>query len=127
MKKFKEIPRTGFTTKWYFREPNQTILDVIRNLKSNSDILIKFVQISEDVELDAKEVEGSYNVDTFIENYEKYRTTGTDLTYKVVMKYNDLDILLDLSEKTNLVVLSTPEPSLEIDDLIQKKTDNLTF
>ena len=125
MKKFKEVPRKGFTTKWYFREENKTILDIIRDLKNNSEIKINYIHVDEDVELDAKEVAGSYNVDTFIANYDKYKTTGTGLTYKVVMTYNDLNVLIDLHEGSNLVVLSTPEPSLEIEDLIQKKSNTI--
>jgi len=125
MRKYNEIPRHGFTTKWYFNEPGKKAIDTIRELRENPDININYVQVDEDVELDAKEVEGSYNIDAFIEKYEEIKSNGTDLSYKLVITYNELNLLVDLQETSSIVVLSTPEPTLEIDDLIQKKNKTL--
>ena len=125
MKKYREIQRNSFITKWYFNNPEQTTIDTINSIRANEEIIVNYVQVSEAVDLDGKEVEGSYNIDDFIKNYENIKSKGTELSYKLVITYNGLDLLIDLQEESPIVSLSTSEPSLEIDDLIQKKNKSL--
>jgi len=121
MEKTNEIKRTNYVSKWYSRGENEPVIMIVQQLKDNDEIEIKFVQVDEDVDLDAKEVSGSYNIDAFIRNYDKIRAEGEKLSYKVVMNYNDINLSTDLYEDSDIVVLSTPDPELEIGDLLQKK------
>ena len=121
MEKTNEIKRTNYVSKWYSRGENEPVIMIVQQLKDNDEIEINFVQVNEDVDLDAKEVSGSYNIDAFLRNYDKIRTEGEKLSYKVVMNYNDLHLSTDLFEDSDIVVLSTPDPELEIGDLLQKK------
>jgi len=125
MEKTNEIKRASYTAKWYSRSANEPITVIIQQLNDNNEIEINYVQVSEDVDQDAKEVSGSYNIDMFLRKYDQIKSLGSNLSYKVVMDYNDLSLTTDFYEDSDIVVLSTPDPSLEIDDLIQKKNKGL--
>ena len=117
--KLKERDFGSFVTKNYYVDENVKAPDLTQMLIDNGSMIYR-VFVKEDVELDAKTVEGNYNVDDFKQQYDRFLEEGSNLLFEIYGNLNEVDYTLSKGPDSGLIFLSSVERNLELDDLIKK-------
>ena len=127
MKKIREKVGERFITKEYELDKKANVLEIIKELLSNS-VQVGKIEIYEGVERDMQTINGmDYNVQDFIKEYEYVMRVGNDISFIVNANYNNMDFYLIIDEQTNTISMVSDSKNVELDDIMgQKKNNGLT-
>ena len=121
MKKIREKVGERFITKEYELDKKANVLEIIKELLSNS-VQVGKIEIYEGVERDMQTINGmDYNVQDFIKEYEYVMRVGNDISFIVNANYNNMDFYLIIDEQTNTISMVSDSKNVELDDIMGQK------
>ena len=122
MKKVNEKNYNGVTVKFYDVETKE--IDPIGFIEqlSQSGIQIQSIYVEEDVEFDMKMNTGHYTLEQLKEKYPQIKKMDFSTHFRVSGVLNDCPVKIEFKNDSNIVYLTSSSPTLELPDLLEKKT-----
>ncbi len=106
--------------KVYETTENNNAIEMIDTLKNS--INISLIRVKENVELEMQSFgDAEYELLEFLQNYDMINNSGRDLSYSIVGKQGETNLIIGFAEDTNIVTLRSRDASIELSDLIQEK------
>ncbi|MCC8065095.1 MAG: hypothetical protein LIO70_08440 [Clostridiales bacterium] len=115
MKKINERKVMGVFFKVY-EEDNIDVEKTVNQLLENK-IRIEEVYVFEDCDIGMQSIDCCYDINEFLKQYKKIMSYDLD-TIEFRMTYNELPVELTMSFDNNLLLFTTPQKDVELDDLL---------
>lgn len=121
MKKIKEVYIENEYYRYYQLDDISNYKDILYNIKE-SEINIREVTIDEDLDWDMKTIEGSWEFDTIVNDFDDMLNLSFDISsvsIHISGDYKDDDIMISIHLAERLLSLLTKDAELELDALIK--------
>ncbi len=120
MIKIGDIPFGTIYRKTYRDDKDIDVLAFINGLYETNFEPIK-VRLIEGVERDMQSVDGDeYLISTFLEKYDDIKTMGHDLMYRLYGYLGNDRVIITLADDYPVITISTENPDIEIEDILEK-------
>lgn len=98
--------------------------DLVLNFINNG-INVNYVFVKENVDVDSKTIEGAYDVQAFVNEYEYLKNNGEDLSFQINIDYNDINLDVTTYDNSRMINIITSDDSVELENLLEKKSEKL--
>lgn len=123
MKKVEEFSTSSSFFKAYSDEDSD-VLQFVKDIQDNG-VHINYIEAMEGVEADMQTVNGMrMNPSEFEQKYAEIEIRGRELSYYIDSIYNQIPVEFSVGSYTKTIVMSSPEQSLELEQIMSQKPDN---
>lgn len=103
--------------KMYYDE-DYTLFNLMDDIENNEELVGWYVSVTEGVESDMQSIDGDYSFERLRNEYKLLQIMYDDLQFTVCGSHNGFFTYIIVDSKDHTFMLNSPEPDLEITDLI---------
>lgn len=127
MKKVNEDDFNGVTVKYY--DIGQDSIEPIGFIEQmvQSGVQVESIYVEEDVEFDMKMNTGNYTLEQLKARYPQIKKMDYSTKFEVSGIINDCPVKINFKNDSRVINMITASPSIELPDILEKKTQTLTI